>query len=203
MKDIRGSRVDEPDVEHTDTPVITSEVASRGIAPAASTIGQIVEEAFDAHAPHLKAFAIAAVRDDDAADDLVQESFLRFVQHVRRERAPDNVGGWLHRVCANLIISRGRRQVVAVRKKSLLVDRSFAASPEDHAIRSDDSVRLRDALGELPADARVALLMAAAGYSSIEIGQAIGRTANATSTYICRARIRLRELLSPGGGTPS
>jgi RNA polymerase sigma-70 factor (ECF subfamily) len=203
VKDFRGSRVDEPDVERSDTPVITSEVASSGVASAASATGQIVEQAFDAHAPHLKAFALAAVRDDDAADDLVQETFLRFVQHVRREGAPDNVGGWLHRVCGNLIISRGRRHVVAVRKKSLLVDRSFAASPEDHVIRSDDSVRLRDALGELPTDARVALLMAAAGYSSIEIGEAIGRTPNATSTYICRARIRLRELLSPGGGIPS
>ena len=200
MKDNRGSRVEEPDVEHTDSPVITSEVASSGIAPAASVIEQIVEGAFEAHAPHVKAFALAAVRDNDAADDLVQDTFLRFVGHVRREGPPDNIGGWLHRVCANLIISRGRRQVVAERKKSLLVDRSFAASPEDHAIRSDDSARLRAALSELPTDARVALLMSAAGFSSVEIGEAIGRTANATAVYICRARVRLRELLAPGGG---
>lgn len=199
MKDIDGSDVDEPDVERTDAPVITSDVAPARTTHAASAVGPIVEEAFDAHAPHLKAFALAAVRDDEAADDLVQETFLRFVRHVRAEGPPDNIGGWLHRVCANLIISRGRRATVAVRKKSLLVDRSLGASPEDYAIRSDESARLRDALSELPTDARMALLMAAAGFSSSEIGEAIGRTANATSTYICRARIRLREILSPGG----
>ena len=48
----------------------------------------------------------------------------------------------------------------------------------------------------------LALLMAAAGFSSVEIGDAIGRSANATSTYICRARIRLREILSGAGGAP-
>jgi RNA polymerase sigma-70 factor, ECF subfamily len=202
VKDIGDSDVEEPDVEPADAPVITSGVAPDGVSHVAprAAVGRIVEEAFDAHAPHLKAFALAAVRDPDAADDLVQESFLRLVAHIRTGQVPDNIGGWLHTVCANLIISRGRRKVVAVRKQSSLVDRSVGASAEDHAIRSDEGARLRDALAELPADARVALLMAASGFSSAEIGSAIGRTANATSTYICRARIRLREILSPGGG---
>ena len=199
MKDIHGSNVDEPDVESTDAPVITTDVAPRGVARVASTVSEIVEEAFDAHAQHLKAFALAAVRDNDTADDLVQETFLRFVRHVRTEGTPDNIGGWLHRVCATLVISRGRRETVAARKKTLLVDRSVGASPEEYAIRTDEGLRLRDALAELPADARTALLMAASGFSASEIGDAIGRSANATSTYICRARVRLRELLSPGG----
>jgi RNA polymerase sigma-70 factor (ECF subfamily) len=199
VKDIDGSNVEEPDVESTDAPVITTDVASRGVARASSTVAEIVEEAFDAHAQHLKAFALAAVRDIDAADDLVQETFLRFVRHVRAEGEPDNIGGWLHRVCANLVISRGRRETVATRKKALLVDRSVGASPEEYAIRTDEGLRLRNALAELPTDARTALLMAASGFSASEIGDAIGRSANATSTYICRARVRLRELLSPGG----
>jgi RNA polymerase sigma-70 factor (ECF subfamily) len=199
VKDSRDPNVDSPDVERTDAPVITTEVAPTRVVPATASLAQIVEEAFDAHAPNVKAFALVAVRDPDAADDLVQETFLRFVRHVRAEGVPDNIGGWLHRVCANLVISRGRRDVVAARKKSLLVDRSIAGSPEDHVIRSDEDARLRDALAELPADARTALLMAASGFSAAEIGDAIGRSANATSTYICRARIKLRELLAPSG----
>jgi RNA polymerase sigma-70 factor, ECF subfamily len=197
VKDLRPSNVNAPDVEPTDAPVITRSVAASGVAPAASTLSSVVEAAFDAHAPQLKAFALAAVRDDDAADDLVQETFLRFVRHLRSEAVPDNIAGWLHRVCANLIVSRGRRHGVADRKKSLLVDRTLGVSPEDHVVRMDESARLRDALDELPPDARAALLLAAAGYSPAEIGQAIGRSANATSTYVCRARVRLREILSP------
>jgi RNA polymerase sigma-70 factor, ECF subfamily len=202
MKDIDDSNVNGPDVEPTDDPVVTSDVATTRMAPARSAVGPIVEEAFDAHAARLKAFALAAVRDEDAADDLVQETFLRFVRQVRQGDVPENVGGWLHRVCANLIVSRGRRQTVAVRRTASLVDLTMGVSPEDHAIRSDESARLRNGLAELPPDARVALLMAAAGFSSNEIGEAIGRTANATSTYICRARIRLREVLSGSGEAP-
>lgn len=197
MKDLHQSNVKGPDVESTDAPVITSDIAAAGVVHAESMLASIVETAFDDHAPQLKAFALAAVRDGDAADDLVQETFIRFVRSVRRDGAPDNIPGWLHRVCANLIISRGRRLSVAGRKKSLLVDRSVAPSPEERVIRMDEGARLRDALGELPTDARAALLMAAAGFSSAEIGHAIGRSANATSTYICRARVRLREILSP------
>ena len=59
-----------------DAPVITGEVGASRVAPAVSTLGSIVEAAFDAHAPELKAFALAAVRDEDAADDLVQETFI-------------------------------------------------------------------------------------------------------------------------------
>lgn len=200
MKDIRGSDVDEPDVESTDAPVITADVAPPDVKRAISTIEQVVEEAFDAHAPGLKAFAIAASHDVDVADDLVQETFFRFVRHLRSEGMPDNVGAWLHRVCANLVISRGRRETVATRKKAFLVDASVGTSAEDHVIRSDETARLHDALATLPVDARTALLMAASGFSAIEIGEAIGRSPNATSTYICRARVRLREVLAPRGG---
>ena len=196
VKDFRRPSVNGPDVEHTDAPVITRGVAAAGVAPGASTLSSTVEEAFDAHAQQLKGFALAAVRDDDAADDLVQETFLRFVRHVRSNGLPDNVPAWLHRVCANLIVSRGRRQVLAGRKKSLLVDRIDSVSAEERAMRMDESARLKNALDDLPADARVALLMAAAGFSPAEIGQAIGRSTNATSTYVCRARVRLREILA-------
>jgi RNA polymerase sigma factor (sigma-70 family) len=201
VKDFRRPDVNEPDVEDTDAPVITRGVSATGVAPAVSTTGSIVEAAFDAHASQLKAFALAAVRDDAAADDLVQETFIRFVRQVRNERVPDNVGGWLHRVCANLIATQSRRRSLFSRKKPLLVDRTVGVSAEDRVIRLDESARLRDALGQLPVDARVALLMAAAGYSPAEVADAIGRSTNATSTYICRARVRLREILSPGTDT--
>jgi RNA polymerase sigma-70 factor (ECF subfamily) len=183
-----------------DAPVITSSVVAPRVVPAQSSTVTVVEAAFDAHAAALKGFARAAVRDDDAADDLVQETFLRLVRVFRTEGAPENIGAWLHRVCANLVISRGRRRVVADRSKSLLVTDDLGASPEDQAVRSDESAQIRQALAQLPSDARVALLMSAAGYSHGEIGEAIGRSTGATATYVCRARARLRELLSTDRG---
>ena len=196
MKDPQDPDVLTSDVESVDAPVVTSKTAAGDAVVQTASIESIVEEAYDAYAGRIKAFARAAVRDEDAADDLVQETFLRFVREVRRGAAPDNVAGWLYRVCANLVTSRGRRRSVAERMKALLIDRSTSSSPEEDVLRGAESARLHDVLAELPADARVALLMAAEGFTAVEIGVAIGRTAGATSTYICRARIRLRERLS-------
>jgi len=196
VKDSQDPDVLTSDMESVDVPVMTSTISAGNAVPLPVSFESIVEEAFDAYAGRIKAFARAAVRDDDVADDLVQETFLRFVREVRRGAVPDNIGGWLYRVCANLVTSRGRRRSVAERVKALLIDRSAPSTPEEHAVRTDESARLRDVLTELPADARVALLMAAEGFTAAEIGLAIGRTAGATATYICRARIRLRERLA-------
>ena len=62
-------------------------------------------------------------------------------------------------------------------------------------IRTD----LLDALAALPADGRIALVMAAHGSTGQEIAAALGKSETATRTALYRARIRLREQLSEGG----
>jgi RNA polymerase sigma-70 factor (ECF subfamily) len=196
VQETESSDVNESNMEAVEAPVITSAISIQAAARARADPEAIVVEAFEQFAGRLTAFARRAVRDVDAADDLVQDTFLRFVREARSGRVPDNAGGWLFTACGNLIVSRGRHRTVGEHVKSLLVDRSVAPSPEERAVRTDENAELTRALAELPSDARVTILMAAAGYSSSEIGGAIGRTANATTTYLCRARIRLRELLA-------
>ena len=181
--------------------MLTSEVSAGRSATSASSIEAIVEQAFDTYARRLKAFARAAVRDEMPQTTSSRSISSILVREIKGRDVPDNIGGWLYRVCGNLIASRGRRRSVAERMKALLVNRSPAPAPEDQIVRADETARLHEVLAELPRDARVALLMAAEGFSSTEIGLSIGRTPGATATYICRARIRLRERLS-GDGEP-
>ena len=135
-------------------------------------------------------------RDPDAADDLVQEAFLRLVREMQAGRPPDNVGAWLYRVAGNAYVSGGRRRTVFQRIIPRLVDRGEAPSPEEHAIRRDTNERLAAALARLPEDGRVALLLAAQGLGSDEVGRAIGRTPLATRTFLSRQRVRLRDLVA-------
>lgn len=157
---------------------------------------RVVAGAFDAHAPRLKGFALKATRDPALSDDLVQETFVRLVRELRAGRVPENLQAWLFRVCANLITSRGRRGAVAERARALLVRRDLAPSPEDHALRHEETDRLTAGLARLPAQARVVLLLAAAGLDAAEIGAAVGKTSGATRTYLCRARLQLRDVLA-------
>lgn len=158
-----------------------------------------IAEVFDAFEGRLKAFALAAVRDGATADDLVQESFLRLLREMRAGRTPDNVEGWLYRVCANLIATRGRRRSVAAKFMTLLVDRGHGVSPEELVLGREHDRRVAEALSVLRPDARAALLLAAQGLPSAEIGAAIGKSTIATRTLICRSRIRLREALAEAG----
>jgi RNA polymerase sigma factor (sigma-70 family) len=195
-------------VQHSDESDVTDsmlEITDRPIAIVVdpnrvlprSEADLLVERAFAEHADRLTAFAMASVRDRDVADDLVGETFLRYLQEVRAGRLPDNVAGWLHRVLGNLAISRGRRLQVARRMLTRLWEPGEGEdSPESAAIRHDQNDRTVDALGRLPPDARVALLLAAQGHDMASIAQAIGRSPSATRTYVCRMRVRLRDELS-------
>jgi RNA polymerase sigma factor (sigma-70 family) len=156
--------------------------------------------AYEANARDLNAFARSLVREREAAEDVVAEAYLRLVRETQAGRAPDDVRGWLYRVVANLVMSRGRRISVARRFLVHLVDRRTGESPEARHLRLDLDPALRDAVLSLPPDARVALVMAARGASGVEIAATIGRSEAATRTLLTRARQKVRARLESGEG---
>lgn len=185
----------------TDRPVLATSrgrvgVRSRGAA--AADAEAVVLAAYEAHARDLHAFARSLVREREAAEDLVAEAFARLVREAHVGRTPDDVRGWLYRVTANLVMSRGRRLTVARRFLGSLVDRRTSESPEARHLRLDIDPALREAVLSLAPDARVALVMAARGASGAEIAAAIGRSEAATRTLLTRARQRVRARLDAG-----
>jgi RNA polymerase sigma-70 factor (ECF subfamily) len=149
--------------------------------------------AYVRHAPRLRGFALSMVHDADTADDVVSEAFTRLVAEVHAGRTPINAGAWLHRVCINLVVSGARHTSSFRRAIPRMVDVAVAASAEDVAVRHDRDGRVLVALAALPPDARAALLLAAGGHDSREIGTIIGRTPLATRAYLCRMRVRLHR----------
>lgn len=164
--------------------------AARGEAGAATAIS--VADAYDEHAPALRAYLRGATRDVAAAEDLVHETFVRLLVELLGGRAPIRVRAWLFRVAANLAASRGRHLGVASRRATDLVRRDVVPSPEDEVLDREAAIALRGSLAELPADVRIALLLAAEGFSGAEIAARIGRSEVATRSLICRYRGRLR-----------
>ena len=158
-----------------------------------------VMAAYDENQRKLTSFAYALTRDADAADDLVQETFLRLVKEHAACREPDNVTAWLYRVCANLATSRGRRGVVARRFLERRPAEETEVAAEIQILRHETSEALVAALAILPDDARTAVVMAAQGFSGREIAEALGRTETSTRTMMFRARERLRTFLVAEG----
>jgi RNA polymerase sigma-70 factor (ECF subfamily) len=164
-------------------------------APAVSADAAVVLQAFEDHRQKLASFAYAMTREPDAADDLVQESFLRLVKELNAGRTPDNVAAWLFRVCSNLATSRGRRISVAQRFLRVARSRNDEPAADVDILRRETNDTLLAGLATIPAEARAALLMAAQGFSGREIAEAIGRSEVATRTMMFRAREKLRIYL--------
>lgn len=142
------------------------------------------------------AFLVGMTHDREAAEDLLQDTFIRLIREARAGRMPDEVRPWLYRVAANAAISRGRHGAVWHRLLPRLVDRREPVQPEAEALRLERGSDLDAALAELGPDGRAALVLAAQGFAGREIAAAIGRSEGATRTLMCRARIELRRRLA-------
>ena len=161
-----------------------------------------VAAAFEAHYAELYSFLRRSTRDERAAEDLLQEAFLRLTKEVDAGRTPEHVRGWLYRVASNLAISRGRRTTTAFSWMNTHGRHSLndvTDSPETGVLARERRSTLDAVLATLPAEARTALLLSADGFSGEEIAAAIGRSHGATRTMLSRARVRVRLALEQRG----
>src|SRR5688572_9708304 len=168
------------------------------LEPTTAVVGAdaAVSMAYRDHHAALFAFLRRATRDEAAAEDLLQETFIRLLTVVREGRPPEQVRAWLYRVASNLVISRGRRSATALHWFTHHGPeehrRMTTESPESRVLHHEHSKELEAAVAFLPPDARVAILLSGQGFSGAEIASAIGRTEAATRTLLCRSRTQVR-----------
>jgi RNA polymerase sigma-70 factor (ECF subfamily) len=136
------------------------------------------------------------------ADDLLQESYLRFVRAGFEGEGDAHRKNYLFRIATNLVRDHFRRRRPEV---ELVPERDAVAhhEPASH-LRSD----VGRALAELSANDRQMLWLAyAEGASHREIASVLGLRTASIRSMLFRARRRLVEKLTegglvPGGGTP-
>jgi DNA-directed RNA polymerase specialized sigma24 family protein len=134
-----------------------------------------VVSAYGAHHAEVFGFVVRASRDQSVAEELLLETYLRLAKEAREGHPPGDVRSWLYRTAAGLVTGRGGRTSSSLREAG-----------RTHA--TDIEV----VLDGLSPDARVALLLAGAGFSGEEIAATMGRSAAATRTLLGRARARVR-----------
>ena len=158
-----------------------------------------IAAAYDQHGRDIYSYARAVTRDDAAAEDVTQETFLRLVREANAGRLPEDPRAWLYTVASNLLRSRARRRIVADRWRSVFARPDSVASSEDEVLRRERRSELDRALAALPTEHRMAFLLAASGFTGREVAAAIGRTEGATRNILWRSRLALRERLTSGG----
>ncbi|HEX8033161.1 MAG TPA: sigma-70 family RNA polymerase sigma factor [Ktedonobacterales bacterium] len=152
----------------------------------------------------LYAFLRGIVADDEAARDLIQDTFCAAWQLAQRGSPPfdaacgqkDGIRRWLFHAAYNRAISLVRRRRL-ISWRSLDVPASDDMVAQTTASFEDqfaDAHVMRAALLMLaPADAACLLLIAAHDFTAAEVGQIVGASPQAVAKRFARAKKRLRE----------
>ena len=135
----------------------------------------------------------------DEADDLAQETFLRFHDRppMRRTDDEDAIGAWLYRVATNLGFNaiRTRKRRIAreerVTRAELPLQRPL--DPEHEAVRREERALVQSVLLEMPERARAVLTLRQAGCSYAEIATTVGIAPGSVGTTLVRAEALFRQ----------
>jgi RNA polymerase sigma-70 factor (ECF subfamily) len=156
---------------------------------------RIGDSELERHIPALRRFACSLTRDQDRADDLVQDTLLRAVSRWAQLRAPGSARAWLFQILYNTFRGGFRCRPKPVLELPADTDGRHPAVVG----HPDDTLQLRSALAalaRLPEDQRVVLeLVAIEGLSYDEVGRIVGTPVGTVMSRLSRGREKLRELL--------
>ena len=173
-------------------------LSSMEFAPSEIDLTALVET----YAPLLFRVVHSVLRSRAEAEDVVQDVFVRVIEHRRSLLAVRDMRVWLIRIAWNLALDRRRR----IRPEQM--DESFAESLVARTVPADEALneaqRMSAVLREierLPKGERHALLLSAVDeLGTAEMAQVLGRSESAVRALLFRARARLRERLEGKGG---
>lgn len=164
---------------------------------------QMTEEAFrtfyELTARPVRVYLARLTNDDRLADDLLQETYYRFLRANITFENDDHRRRYLYRIATNLVHDHRRRPRVEVETVTLPEPPQFFTEPTV-AERAARRIDLHRAMARLKPRERSMLWLAyAMGWSHDEIAASIGVKAGSLKPMLHRARRRLAAILRTGG----
>ncbi len=165
--------------------------------------------------PPMRAVTRRMLKNDEDADDALQEAFLAAFKAITRFEARSSLGTWLHRIAVNAALMKLRgKQGRGLEESGAEIDEllpdfvglgvfrepqtRWCELPEDPMVRAELCVEVRSAIDGLPEAYRAALLLRdIEGLSNEELAAALGVSVNAAKIRVHRGRQALRTLLEP------
>jgi len=150
------------------------------------------------------------VRDNETAEDLAQETFIKVLNHIDRYRPEFKFSSWLFKIANNITIDHLRRRQLdtisiegspdAVTGESMrataVTVRSGGESPLEEMESRELGAAIETAIAKLRPEYRACIILRhVEDYSYDEIAEIVKLPLGTVKTYIHRARQELREHL--------
>lgn len=137
------------------------------------------------------------------ARDCAQETMVKAWRSLRQYRQDCSLESWLYRIATSCCVDFLRKKKRHITDSTdELAETGFdpvdpALQPEEKTFQREEEKRLYQALGQLPADMRTALILSAVeGCKYEEIAQIMGIAIGTVKSRINRARQKLTEILA-------
>lgn len=160
------------------------------------------------HLDFLNNIAVKITRNEDDAQDLVQETFMRAFRFFDKYEPGTNCKAWLYRILKNTFINHYRQQhrrpsevdfeaIEETHEVQVKHTGLKHGDPEESLINSMLRAEVRQALETLPSDYREALFLSLVeGFSYREIAEMVGCPIGTVMSRIHRARKLMQRALS-------
>jgi len=165
--------------------------------------GRALAQLYDHYGRIVYALILRIVRNPAAAEDLVQETFLRVWNRAQSFDAQKGaVGPWLMTVARNRAIDylrsqEGRDRTLAVFEEN--EDPRLYAGMEAEIVLADDARRVKAALAKLPENQRQVIELAYfEGLSQTEMATKLGQPLGTVKTWVRSALAGLRKTMEAG-----
>jgi RNA polymerase sigma-70 factor (ECF subfamily) len=150
------------------------------------------EEIYDQFADQLRRFIRKRVPDDDTADDLLQEVFLRIHSRIESLRDGAKLQSWIYQITRNAIIDyyRSRKE-----PETLTESLSLQVVTDQPEAAQELLPSVRQFIDCLPEIYRQPLLLSEfEGLTQQEIANKLGLSLSGAKSRVQRARDRLKDL---------
>lgn len=140
----------------------------------------------------LRAFILRRVSDEAAAEDILQDVFLKTHARLASRQNHDRLEAWVYQIARNAIIDYYRR----ARPLTDLSDDLPLPADEDPDPAAALALSLREMVEALPEPYRQALLLTEfEGLSQVELAERLGISLSGAKSRVQRARQKVKDAL--------
>jgi RNA polymerase sigma-70 factor, ECF subfamily len=159
---------------------------------------RLVLELYDREQLSLRRYLVWLGLDAEAAEDTVQESFLRLHQHLLAKGDRSHLRAWLYRVAHN--VARNAQSSFRASKTSALSELTIHSDPvaatpsiEEELLTREKERRLQAAMGQLSSAQRNCLLLRSQGLKYREIAETLHVSISTVAENVQRGLEKLKE----------